>query len=520
MGTWLVHNELDRQAHWNRGELAFVFENREYTYGQFVQRVNRISKALREFGVDEGDRVITHSKNHVELYTVFYACSKLGAVYSPISTFQSEENMVHICNRLEPSAVFYSADPDVVKHGLPVLRQHVSGGLFVALDDVHCVGDRLMDDLVQEYDGTNPDWANDHEPSTDHNIFWTSGTTGRPKAVVRDHSATLHFADGFASQLPMHDMDRRLIISNMMYMGPYFRDGITTPRTGGTVYILREFDSEATVEAIEQWDINAFQIEFTLANLLIEYLDDHHCSVHVDHLYATLKTAEIAERLYDLCNDLYHLYAQTEAGQPFVERLEPPFDEIPTLGHPIESTDVRVVSVDSERGNLPQKRPNSGNIGELVVRAEGSLTKYMDKESQRKYVHNGWVYTGDIVGINKRGEIFFMGRVDDRIRSGGVNIYPAEVEKVLTDHSDVEDAVVVGVRDETWGERICALVVAREDRDAEDLTEALNDYCLGHDALSQEMRPREYAVITSSEKIPTGALDKVNREQVILEHFK
>lgn len=520
MGTWLVHNELDRQTHWNGDDTAFVFEDRTYTYGQFGRRVNRVARALREFGIGDGNRVITHAKNHVELYTIFYACSKLGATYSPISTFQSDENIEYICDRLEPAAVFYSSDSDVVDDGLPELRKHVPDGPFVAMDDIQSTEDRLMDELIEGYDGTDPEWANRHDPAIDHNIFWTSGTTGRPKAVIRDHTSTLHFADGFASQLPMSDMDRRLIISNMMYMGPYFRDGITTPRTGGTLYVLREFDPGRVVKAIDEWDINAFQIEFTLANLLIEHLNEQGSNVHVEHLYATLKSAEIAEQLYNICENLYHLYAQTEAGQPFIERLEPPFDDIPTLGSPIESADVRVVPVDSERGTLPREKPHPGDDGVLVVRAEGSLTEYLDDANQREYVHDGWVFTGDIVGINEEGGVFFKGRVDDRIRSGGVNIYPPEVEKVLADHSEVEDVVVVGAEDETWGERICALVVSTGDCTTDELTDELNDYCIDHESLSREMRPREYSVVTSSEEIPTGALDKVDREKVVSEHFE
>jgi len=146
------------------------------------------------------------------------------------------------------------------------------------------------------------------------------------------------------------------------------------------------------------------------------------------------------------------------------------------------------------------------------------MTRYLRDENQRENVHSGWVYPGDEIRINERGEIVFVGRVDHRLRSGGVNVYPDEVENVLTNHPAVEDAVVVGVDDEKWGDRICALVATSE-TDYDALESTLDAFCQDSPDLAPAIRPREYAFVASQDDIPTGALNKVDREAVVEQHF-
>lgn len=519
MGEWLVHDEIDRQAHWRAEDPAFVFEDRTLTFGAFGGRVNAVARALRAGGVDPGVRVVAHAKNHVDLFTLFFACSKLGAVYSPVSTLQSSANVRYICERLDPAVVAYTHDEAVVgvDGDLATLRESAPDARYVSLDETTVGDDESLDALVADHDRTDPAWADDHDPGTDHTVFWTSGTTGRPKAAVRDHVATLGFGEGFAARLPTAEMDRRLIVGNMMYLGPYLRDGITGLASGATLHLLRDVDVGTLVEAVDAWDIDALQVEFTLASELVEHLDATDDPFHVAHCYAVLESAGLAARLADHCDHLYHLYGQTEAGHPLITELEPPFEDrgAPTLGRPTPRSDVRVVAPDRERGDLPVDPPEAGDRGELVVRSRGSMTRYLDPEQTAETVHDGWVYTGDVVGVDADG-LRFVGRTDDRIRSGGVNVYPAEVESVLDAHPGVASSVVVGAPDERWGERVCALVVASGD-DVDPA--ALDAHCRASDRLADELRPRDYAVVASADAVPTAALGKVDRDAVVARHF-
>ncbi len=516
MGEWLVHDEIDRQARWRADDPAFVFEGRTLTFGAFAGRVNATARALRAGGVDPGARVVAHARNHVDLFTLFFACSKVGAVYSPVSTLQSTANVRHVTGRLAPAVVAYTDDETVVgpDGDLSIIRETTPGARYVSLDDRAVGDDERLDDLVAARDRTDPEWADDHDPTTDHNVFWTSGTTGRPKGAVRDHTATLGFAEGFAARLPMSEMRRRLIVGNMMYLGPYLRDGLTGPASGATCHLLREVDVERLVAAVDEWDVDALQVEFTLASELVEYLETTGDPFHVAHCYAVLESAGLAARLAAHCDHLYHLYGQTEAGHPLVTELKPPFEGrgAPSLGRPTARSDARVVPPERERGDLPDDPPTPGDRGELVVRSRGAMTRYLDPD--REGVHEGWVYTGDVVSVDADG-LLFVGRTDDRIRSGGVNVYPAEVESVLDAHPAVASSVVVGVPDDRWGERVCALVVTHGDVDPE----ALDAHCRESDELADELRPRAYASVASADEVPTAALDKVDRAAVVARHF-
>ena len=518
MGEWLVHDEIERQARWRHDDPAFVFEGRTLTFRAFDERVNALARALRAGGVNPGARVVAHAKNHVDLFTLFYACSKLGAVYSPVSTFQSAANVRYVCEQLGPAVVAYTRDEAVVgpDGDLSTIRAVAPDARYVSLDDAAVDGDETVAGLVADRDRATPAWADDHDPTTDHNVFWTSGTTGRPKAAVRDHTATLGFGEGFAARLPMPDLSRRLVVGNMMYVGPYLRDGVTGPAAGSTLYLLRDVDVEALVAAVERWEIDALQVEFTLASELVEHLAATGDRFHVQHLYAVLESAGLANRLADRCDHLYHLYGQTEAGHPLITELDPPFEgrDAPSLGCPTRGSDVRVVAPDRERGDLPAEGPTPGDRGELVVRSRGAMTRYLDPEKTAETVHSGWVYTGDVVAVDDAG-LAFVGRIDDRIRSGGVNVYPAEVETVLDAHPAVASSVVVGAPDDRWGERVCALVVAPDGVDPA----ALDAHCRASDGLADELRPRDYAIVVSADAVPTAALDKVDRAAVVARHF-
>jgi acyl-CoA synthetase (AMP-forming)/AMP-acid ligase II len=265
---------------------------------------------------------------------------------------------------------------------------------------------------------------------------------------------------------------------------------------------------------IRKHDIQGVQIEFTIANSIVEYVREQGLELSINYIYAVVTNPDIAKGLYDISNNLFHMYGQTEAGHPLATKIEPPFDDRPTLGKPTARSDIRIVPTENVHGEIPVKAPDPGDEGELLVRSEGSMNHYLDDDKQENLVYEDWIYTGDILGINEDNELYFIGRSDDRIRSGGVNIYPSEIERVLSQFPGVDDSIVVGVEDEKWGEKICALVLYKGEMEESQSIEELDEYCKKHEGLTRQMRPREYIVISSAEEIPTGAQDKVDREAV------
>lgn len=513
MGKRLIHDELEKQAYWRPDSLAMVFEGSEYTYAEFDERVNRTARALRDRGVGTGDRLLAHGKDHVDWHTLFYACSKLGATYCPVSTFQSASNLRYIVGELDPAMVFFTNDAKV-RDRIAIVREETSDASYWSLDPT--ADERTLDELIEGSSSAQPSWRDDPTPDTIHNVFWTSGTTGRPKAVLRDHRASLHFSANLVNDLPFREWNRRITTNSMMLIDAYFHYGIPTLMAGGTNLMLREFSPAALYELSEEYDVNSLHLGFTLARLVLEYVDENYLEMDLRYLTAVIPSSNIARQLWNLTDELYHLYGTTELGLPLVKRHEPPFDGRPSLGKPGMGAQVRVIDPGSSA--MPTSPPEPGTTGELACRGETTMTRYMDPDVQAEKVDNGWIRPGDLVRVTEDRDIMFLGRTDDRIRSGGINVYPGDIENVLEAHSAVENAVVVGVPDDKWGERVSALVVVGN-ADTDDLSDDLDAHCRATEDVADEMRPKEYAFVHSNEDVPTGALGKPDTDGIAEQFF-
>jgi acyl-CoA synthetase (AMP-forming)/AMP-acid ligase II len=516
MADWLVHHELEKQARWRGDDLAFVFEDAQYTYAAFEHRVTRLAIALRDAGVGPGDRVLVHAHNHCDLYALFFACSKAGAVFCPVSKFQSPANLRYICDRLDPVLLFYTTEPEPFPT-LAALREH-AGVPGVCLDPDPQGDDPTIETFLTDASGSPPD-DSARSATEDHNVFWTSGTTGRPKAVVRDHRSSLGFAAPLLSTFPFERANRRLGTNDMTFAAPYLQYGLPTVMTGGLTVVLRRFDPATVCDRIETWDISAMLLVFSQASLLVEHVNDNDFDVTIDAVHAVLPSARAARSLSGIADELYHLYASTEIGLPLVTRVEAPFEGPPALGTPGVGVDLRLVPVGGDPTDAPE-RYTPGDQGEVYCRGVTTMTRYMDDSHQARVVE-GWVPTGDVLRVTETGELAFVGRADNRIRSGGINVHPESLERTLTEHPDVEEAVIVGVPDEKWGERICALVVLADSAgDTDALRASLDAFCRDHEDVADAMRPRSYAFVDSVEAVPTSAVGKVDRRAVVSRHFQ
>jgi len=516
----LIHHELEKQAVWRSTETAVSFEGETYSYAELNERTNRIARALADAGVEEGDRLLVHGLNHVDWYTLYFACSKLGATFCPISRYQPLANLEYISDELGPAAGFYTGGSEIVDERLPVFREHAPDLEYFALDDP-VEGDRTLDSLVEGRDGTNPDWRDDHPPEQHHSILWTSGTTGHPKAVVRDHESSLRSVDSLLNVLPFGPDNVRLTTNPMMLMDPYFHYGLSTFMVGGEIVIIREFSPEAACRAVQKAGVNTMTLGFTLSRIFLQYLDEHDETVNLRYLTSVITSANIARELYDITEGLFHIYGSTEVGIPLINLLEPPFEGTPAIGKPTVNADIRLVSDGQSPGEGSETPYEPGDRGEMICRGTTTMTRYLSDEHQRERVSGDWVYTGDVARVNDDGELVFVGRTDDRLRSGGINVYPAEIEDTIEDHAAVADSVVVGVDDEKWGQRVCAVVVPATSRDdRESLANELNEYCCDSPTLTDEMRPKEYAFESKTNDIPTGALGKESREEIRERYFE
>lgn len=510
----LVHHEIERQAGNRPDQAAFIFEDIQYTYEVFNDRTKKVANALAEQGVDRNDVVLAHARNHVDLYTLFYACSRLGCVYTTISTHQSEENAEYILETIAPDILFYTGDEEITEGMLPRIRDHADELQAYSLDEDVTGPDSTLADLIADADTKPVD--RDVNSSDWHNIFWTSGTTGRPKAAIRNHSDSLNFAKPLLETFPYESGRTRLLPRDLMYVAPYLQYGLPGSMKGETNVILRDFSADAIAEAIQEYDVYVTSIGFTLGNQVLDYMLEQEITERVDKTHTALQSRAMAERFKEhIFNEIYHIYATTEVGLPLIEPYDGGEADPPTLGHPSAGTSIRIVEPNPDEKVAPTDTVEKGTPGELIVRGMTTMTRYLKDGTQAENVREGFVYTGDLVKELDDGQIQFIGRVDNRLRSGGVNVYPENIERVLENHPKVDVAIVVGVPDEKWGDRISALVIPESGVSGEELFELLDDYCLSSAQISRQVRPKEYETANSIDDVPTGALGKYDRSAIV-----
>lgn len=293
-------------------------------------------------------------------------------------------------------------------------------------------------------------------------LNYTGGTTGKSKGALRYHRQLSGFANAILADFEIPDTPRYLTVAPISHVAG--TKVLPTLMRGGTVHMLKGFDPEAVFKTIEREKIN-----FTLfVPTMIYVLLDHPALSKTDLsslellLYgaSAMSPSRLVEGIERIGPVFSQLYGQTECYPVSVLRKADHDPRTPELflscGFPISVCDVRILD-DNDR------EVATGEAGEICVRAPHVMAEYWKRPEQTaETLKSGWLHTGDIARQDERGYMFILDRKKDMIVSGGFNIFPREVEDVLSQHNDVAMVAVVGVPDDKWGEAVTAVVVPRE----------------------------------------------------------
>jgi len=418
-----------------------VIGNRRYRYGQFAEEVNRLVHFLGSMGIRKGDRVAVLSFNRVEYLTLFFAASRLGAILVPLNTRLAPGEFIYYLEDSAPATLFFDEDHEAI---VEKMKSKVKMEHPVCFDGSEAVGQSLAslwESLPPEPPPEVPISSSDPQL-----IIYTSGTTGIPKGVILTHSMITWNSINTILGWGLRSEDRTILHSSLFYTAGW--NVLTLPlfHCRGTNVLVRGFDADLILDLIEREQVTLFFGVPTMYQMLLEspkFAKADFSSIRFLVSGGAPLPKSIIEKFQAQKGiRLWEGYGLTEVGpNNFLANGKPG-----TVGNPMPHVDMKVVD---SGGN--EVRP--GQDGELLLHGEHMCAGYWKKpEATAEAIRDGWFHTGDLARTDEDGHVSIVGRKKDMIISGGINIYPAEVEKVVESHPQVAAAAVIGVSDEKWGE--------------------------------------------------------------------
>ena len=486
---------IDRNASFTPGKAALRFEGETLSYAAFAERIAQAARALKSrLGVGRGDRVGILAANHPDYLVLLYACARLGAMLLPLNW-----------RLAPPEQVFILSDASVKALVVEDAFAAVLAPLKDALPDIRVVGLGKVLGAEATFDALLTDGSGDgRNPHIDETcpllLVYTSGTTGRPKGAVLRQEALLW--NGVMSQ-HMHDMRAE---DHILTVLPFFHVGglniQTTPalHLGATVTIHARFAPDLTLAAIAQDRPTLTVLVPATIQAVLNHPDWGKTDLTSLRAISTGST-QVPVPLIDAVEargvPVLQVYGSTETCPVAVyTRIGGDLSRKTSTGLPGLLCEARIV--DDKGREMP-----ADQAGEVAVRGPNVFFEYWGNEAATSEVlRNGWYHTGDIGTRDADGYFYIHDRKKNMIISGGENIYPAEVERVLHDHPAVAEAAVIGRSDPKWQEVPVAYIVRRAGVVCE--AEALIAHLSGQ--LARFKVPREIVFV---ETLPRNALGKV-----------
>ncbi len=446
VGFWLA-----RRASLTPRRVAIRMGGREITYAELDDRAARLAGALTATGVGPGDRVAALLTNGNEYVEAMFACARLGAILVPLSFRLAAPELTFMVNDSGSTVLIYGEEWAGLAEGFR--RETGLKAAFVAGagPDPSYEGALASADPVLEPRAVSPDDV--------LAIFYTSGTTGQPKGAMLTHGNFFWTNLCMILAFGYYQDERTLVILPMFHVGGWNANAMATWWNGGTVVLEKSFDPAATLATIERERITSMLGVPTMYQMMAD--DPAFAAADLSSIRdflcggAPLPVALIA-RYQERGLGFIQGYGLTEAAPNcLILPKEDAVRKAGAAGRPYFYADVRVV-------DGPGNEVGPGGSGEIVVGGPGVMKGYWNRpEATAETLRGGWLHTGDVGAIDDEGYVTIVDRVKDMYISGGENVYPAEVEKVLAGHPAIAEAAVIGVADERWGESGKAIVVLR-----------------------------------------------------------
>ena len=487
---------------------ALIFEDARPSWAQLDARVNRVAHALTKLGVRPGDRVAYVINNSIELVELYFGIAKAGAISAGILPRSVGREIRYIVEDLGAKVLVVGAD------AAPVVAE-IQGQLksVEAIIGVETDAFLSYESLLAGASAEDP--ALRIDPDAVFAVKYTTGTTGFPKGCMRTHREYLTNVLVYLAKVPHLATDIACI--GMPLSAGLGIHMLTTHVTAGIPTVLRpKFDPADLLATIAR---ERASITFGILSLF-DQLVDHPALPDADLSSLRIFTGTSATgdsrpgMMRIKANPTFkggfaNSYGSTETGgyvtymspheteSALLNRAKP--DRMSSLG--TEAPLFRVSAVDEDMREVPV-----GEFGEMVVRGPSLTTGYWNRpEETAKAFRDGWLVTGDLIRKDADGYIWLSGRKRDMIKTGGVNVYPAEIEAVLGEHAKIDQIAVIGIPDKRWGEKVVACVVSRQGCTEEEVL------ALAGKSLAGFKKPKN---VLFFEALPTNEVGKVVKKDL------
>ena len=499
---------------------AIVCKESRWTYQEFYDRVNRLSHCLNLFGIRKGDKVaILHPNCHYFL-EAYYGTAQIGAISVPINYRLSPKEIAFILEDSESKALIVD----------PMFREQVGSIRWEirTIENIIWTGEERNEPYLPtgregprdlNYEMVLKQTAVDRLSESQitgediSQIYYTSGTTGRPKGVMLSHKNVMTHALGTIAEIHLTDGDVWIHVAPLFHLADAWATWAIT-WVGATHVVVREFAPKVVLETIEREKVTLTNLIPTMLNLMVNHPDvgKYDCrSLRVLLSGGAPIAPEVVRKIVETFKcDYIQTYGMTETS-PYLT-LSVLKDHLKKLSHEDQlrfksKTGREFIGVElkvvNERGEEIKK--DEKEVGEIIVRGDIVTKGYWKlPEETEKSIKNGWLYTGDMAVMDEEGYVTIVDRKKDMILTGGENVYSTEVENVLYMHPAILECAVVGIPDQKWGEAVKGIVVLRSGQKA--TAEELIQFC--KDRMAHYKAPKSIDFIDALPRTGSGKIHK------------
>jgi long-chain acyl-CoA synthetase len=494
-----------RNAGQNPALEAIVCGKKRLNWREFDLRINRVSNALIDLGINKGDRVAVLASTSIEYVEIFMGTLRAGACLVPLSTMASSEALGKMVEDSGAKILFLSASMSALVAPFIDSLNNILSDRLIALD-FEKPGWETYENLLA--DASDKDPLIELEMGDAFNIIYSSGTTGVPKGILHNHMMRAVQMERVTEN--GYTIDARTLLSTPLYSNTTIVALLPTLVGGGTVVLMPKFDARRYLELVEQercthtmlvpvqykriMDVDDFD-RFDLSSMRAKFSTS-----------APLRAAVKQDVLNRFPGALIEYYGLTEGGGVTVLEAHLFPEKLNTVGKPAPGVELRFISDDGNE--VP-----AGETGEICGRSPAMMSGYFGHDDLTReslwFDKNGQQYfrSGDMGFMDEDGFVHLTDRKKDMIISGGLNIYANDLELVLLKDPDVEDAAVIGIPSDAWGETPLGLVVTRKQSNK-------SEQNILDDANAQLGKSQRLSAVETRSTLPRSSIGKILKREL------